>query len=237
MALSKEFIEAWMLNPDGTVPPLDPELEEHMTLDGELISIKHPLVYSIMHTPMSNGRVNAQLRLKKEAINDAIAANDFESFISLHERPYRLQAFLQVHFGMTDQEYWEHLSYLWMDTENLWQEHILWRAAIGNPKRRGRRHHFMMGQERNALTAMRSPLRVYRGTSAPDQMGCGLSWTLDKDRATWFAARFANLRETEEPIVLTGTVMKSKVVAYFLGRGEDEIVVLPEDVNGKEVIG
>ena len=50
-----------------------------------------------------------------------------------------------------------------------------------------------------------------------------MSWTLDEQRAIWFAERFA----FDDPrIVLQAEIPKRAVVAYFDGRSKRELVVI-----------
>ena len=73
---------------------LDPELEPWVDPDGPLgPMLKHPLVYSILHTPGLNALVNAQLKAKTAAVRRARAEREWSRYIYLHERPYRLDAF------------------------------------------------------------------------------------------------------------------------------------------------
>jgi hypothetical protein len=48
-----------------------------------------------------------------------------------------------------------------------------------------------------------------------------LSWTTDKEKAEWFARRFAI---ATQPLLVRGTVAKKDVMAVFLGREESEVV-------------
>ena len=48
----------------------------------------------------------------------------------------------------------------------------------------------------------------------------GLSWTLSKEVAEWFASRFENDGE-----IIEKTVHKTEVIAYFNDRDEEEIVL------------
>ena len=49
-------------------------------------------------------------------------------------------------------------------------------------------------------------------------------WTRDKDRACWFSNRFNQDQEVFEK-----TINKNDVLAYLNGRGEDEIIYIPEE--------
>jgi len=81
----------------------------------------------------------------------------------------------------------------------------------------------MEQEERKALAALPDRLTIYRGVHIKKGTLRGLSWTLDRERAEWFANRWAKRR----PYLVQAQVLKSDVRAHFLDRGEAEIVVLP----------
>ena len=81
----------------------------------------------------------------------------------------------------------------------------------------------MHEEERNAFTALPDRLTIYRGLHIKKSTLRGLLWTLDRQRAEWFANRRAKRR----PYLVEAEVLKSDVRAHFLDRGEAEIVVLP----------
>lgn len=65
-------------------------------------------------------------------------------------------------------------------------------------------------------------LTVYRGVGV-GRNPCGLSFTMDYDKAKWFAHRFDT--DDAKGHVLCANIDKSRVLAYFNTRGEKEIVV------------
>ncbi len=60
---------------------------------------------------------------------------------------------------------------------------------------------------------------VYRGCQK-NQNENGLSWTLDKEKAQFFATRLG-----KQGIVLEKTVKKNQIVAVLLGRNEQEVII------------
>lgn len=65
-------------------------------------------------------------------------------------------------------------------------------------------------------------LTVYRGVGV-DRNHNGISWTLDKNKAEWFAHRFDN--KNKKGYLRTLLINKSYVLAYFNRAKEDEIVI------------
>lgn len=217
---------------------LDPMLAMYIDENGPFgPSIKHPLVFSIVHTPTLNAFVNAQFRSKKEALKRARDKGDWEACVWIHERPYRLDAFLDISWRLDGPRYWELLGQVWSDTENAWQNTGKWRQAL-TADAEGRemmsdadvRCVFDLPPERGGLAPM---TRIYRGYRFDDALQ-GFSWTLDKARAKWFARR---LRQDDHPSpkVASGFVAREHVIAYITGRDEQEIVTLPEHVTELEI--
>jgi hypothetical protein len=56
-----------------------------------------------------------------------------------------------------------------------------------------------------------------------------MAWTLNRDRAVWFAKRYASSRTP--PRVASAMVARHKILAHFTGRNEQEIVVLSRDLQ------
>src|SRR5437660_6332003 len=82
-------------------------------------------------------------------------------------------------------------------------------------------HDFMEPEDKAFLDALPETVTVYRGTMRPGRR-IGISWTTDKAKAEWFARRFAfgEMR----PVLFTGRVRKSKIIACFTGRNESEVL-------------
>jgi hypothetical protein len=75
---------------------------------------------------------------------------------------------------------------------------------------------------------------VYRGFIG--QRGKGLSWTTDREKAVWFAERFACLEELGRPRLVSGHAVKKDVLAYFTRREEAEIVIDPTKVKRQTTV-
>lgn len=71
-------------------------------------------------------------------------------------------------------------------------------------------------------------IKVYRGTSTAFRKtpARGLSWTIDRDTACWFALRASLGRH--KPIVLEADVQASEIIFWDDDRGEQEVVLRKE---------
>jgi hypothetical protein len=219
---------------------LHPALKPYVQDEESWPTLKHPLVYQVPYSPQLNKQSNKMFETKKEVIRQAREEGRWETVVWMHERPYRLQAFLDVAFEIEDDtRFWELVGGIWTDSENCWQCRSDWYEIFTCG--RDDRQAMMDDKEREALSKLPDEITVYRGFTKHDgevledndvQLH-SFSWTLDRKRAVWFAQRLA--RDGDTSYVATAVVNKSDVVAHFLGRGEAEIVVIPDDLRITEV--
>lgn len=215
----------WNMNPDD----LDGDLADYYE-DGEYLGIpavRHPLVYWI--GPINVDMINAMYKQKLEATVRALDEGNYSQYIMLHERPYRLQAFLDVSDEMSNDDYWSILGDIWTDTENQWQNIDDWQMLLESD--RPNRELIMTEDERSQLEKLPEVITIYRGYQRGKNDN-GLSWTTDRSKADWFARRLA--REDDDPAVAERQINKKDVVAFFSRRGENEIVLSrPPDIRIK----
>ena len=197
------------------IEPLHPDLIPYFEADGALgAQVRHPLIYQV---PLwSNGSANAYYLQKKKDLEKAIAEKNFNQIIYLHERPYRLQAFISIAEELSDSKYWSILSGIWTDTENQWQNLEQWKELLS--ANRSSRHYLMDESEVQLLNSLPEFVKIYRGC-VKGLNEDGLSWTLDKAKAEFFANRFS-----KEGIILEREIPKSEIIAVLLGRGESEVI-------------
>jgi hypothetical protein len=195
--------------------PLHPELIPYLEQsDMGWAMLRHPLVYQVPF--FSNGSANAYYEQKKNAVEKAIEDKNYKQFVWLFERPYRVEAFIKIADKLSDTDYWRLLSDVWIDTENQYAYLKQWKKLLAS--KRPNRHYMMTEEEDNILRALAQEVTIYRGC----QKGInedGLSWTLDKGKAKFFANRFG-----KKGIILERTVSKNDIVAVLTGRGEAEVI-------------
>jgi len=196
--------------------PLHPELQARLRTDINFPMVSHPLYVGFSEPA---GLVNAQFEACKQAVAAALDAREWQRYIGLHARPYRLDALVDAIDGGLDDKpalYWEMVSWVWTDSENNYQslhEWIeIWNSGVPD------RHLVMNDDDRATLEALPEVLKVWRGVSCDEAIE-GLSWTLDRDKAVWFAQRYSG-----SPQLVEGRVQKADVCAYFSNRSEAEIV-------------
>ena len=207
---------------------LNPDLRAYFHSDGWL---HHPLVIGLPGC-IDPARINERYLYKKQLCIEAERNEDWSEFIFLHQRPYRTKALVKALRRCHDPvEAALLVTEVWIDSENLRQHRADWlKIWTALPDSRLT----MNEDERAALRALPDRIRVFRGFQKFRKRGLrGLSWTTDRAKAEYFAQRFSVLGQ--RGFVASGTVRKSNVLAYFSGRMESEVVVLPDNVRGVTV--
>lgn len=199
---------------------LHSELAKCVSEEYGLPVLKHRLVYSVPYLPVLNKSLNLLFSQKTDALSAASQAGLWKACIELFERPYRVEAFCHYRYLMSDTEYWELLATVWIDSENIRENQLVWEELLSS--NRGCKQAFVGSGEE--LAAMPESFLIYQGhTSERDD---GWSWSVDEPTARWFAHRFAQL-ERSSPVVTVALVQRTDVLAYRQDRGENEIIVNP----------
>lgn len=200
-----------------------PELRRYITKSDLGEMLQHPYFYQIFYHPSLNALCNEQYKQKKKAVERAFGNKNWTNYIWLHERPYRLQQFVDIQENLSDEDYWYLFGSIWTDSENLWQ----YGSVLDNILRdqRPNREHWMTDDEKDFLRTLPEEFKVYRGHQSVNKSG--YSWTLSYWNAKWFAQRFQKKRQG----VVEANVKKSNVLAVVLRRNEFEVVVLPEKLS------
>jgi hypothetical protein len=204
------------MNPEPLHEDLQVWLEE-----GDFPVLRHPLVYGVPYILQLNYMYNKQYEHKVEKKKESLEKGEWSTYIWIHERPYRFEAFLDIeHLIETDKEWWEILSGIWIDSENIWQHLDEWVNLFIS---RGNSYYFMDENERKAFEELPDEITIYRGHQTKNKNG--LSWTLNEEKAHWFAKRFKASGKVERK-----TIRKTDVIAYLLGRNEQEIIYIPDEL-------
>lgn len=182
--------------------------------------LAHPLVHVIGIVDVA--LINKMYSQKKLQVEQALEDGRFSLYVHLHEKPYRVNALDEIaHLIDNHSEYWTLLGDVCVGTENQWQDKDVLREllTIDRPERNA----IMNADEYEEYKALPETLTVYRGCHKGKNED-GFSWTLDKDRAQWFAERLAD--DDDVPKVIEKTIRKSEVIALFTRRSEQEVLLI-----------
>lgn len=98
---------------------------------------------------------------------------------------------------------------------------------------------FMMSQDDyDVYRNLSNNVSIYRGSAVDSHSECDvqdaancLSWTLDIERADWFANREFNDFNKAYAVLMKADIPKDRVIAYDNGRSEQEIIVDVSDYD------
>src|ERR1700683_2894096 len=160
----------------------------------------------------------------------ALRDGDWPAYLDDFWMSLRWLGFARIHDRIKpDELYWERLRQVWEATEIPSTDLGWWREMLTAD--RPAREAMMAEGERQDLAPLPQEIEIYRGAGHPN-FAEGLSWTLDREKAEWFARKVHGAVDTTEPVVIEGRVARSNVIA-FLERelGERELLVLPDHVT------
>lgn len=220
--LSNEEMDKWRLKLVKADEELLPELAETLTHGGMMMT-HHPLCVGMI---ISRAYSNFSYLVNKHLLEKAEQDEDWYQWVFIHETPYQVDALMKITKRITDdKKYWELMASVYTESENLrqYQKELPKLLMSKRPKRES----MMSAYERKKLKSLPNKIKIYRGFAHRNKKGW--SWTIDRKKAEWFAQRFAMLDGS--PKVITATVKKSDVIAYFSRRDEKEIVCDPKSVT------
>lgn len=124
---------------------------------------------------------------------------------------YRLTLFKYTNQYMSPEDFKEVLLFSWIMVEHPLSdmnvtkgEMLRWFKKIGY------------------ISDLSGVVMIYRGVGS-EKYRDGISWTLDKSKAEWFATRF-----TDDGIIYSAKVKSKDILYYISERGEEEIIVDPK---------
>ena len=126
--------------------PLHSDLRLYVEYREPFPMLRHPFVFSVPYFPNMNDYINKMYLQKKGLIEKSLKTKHYDNYIFLHERPYRLQAFLDIENKLSPKKYWELLAGIWVDSENIWQNKAYYKYILG--KHPAFRHYFMSKEDK-----------------------------------------------------------------------------------------
>lgn len=199
------------------MPSLHPDLENHF--DSEDGLLHHPLlIRPLDHSQFQ--RANSEYLSIRSKAELALQSKDWESYVFLHARPYRVNTLLHCHsIGLRESAFWKLVGKVWCDSENIFQNSDHW-WEIWLSLEPGRTAVMEM-EEADFLEKLETLTVVWRGSVHRDCSNA-LSWTTDRDTALYFGER--STRDDEAYLLSKGVVRRSDIFAAFLRRNECELV-------------
>lgn len=143
----------------------------------------------------------------------------------LVNKPYRI-AFLKytVDF-MSRDDMSQILADIWIGTELPNLDPNMSKAKLVSLFKKANPNELMNEDELRIFNQLADTVTIYRGVTSYNADNIkALSWTLDYDKAEWFANRFGE----EDGTVYEAEIEKAHILAYFNRRNESEVIVDPK---------
>lgn len=146
--------------------------------------------------------------------------NDVYGILSLIRSPYYLFFFSLIKDGLSNKDYGELLKTAWTGEDNPNDDTNVKLYTIVSWFKKAEKTYLMDEEELEKYNSLPEKFKVYRGVGKGRKHN-GLSYTLDYDKALWFANRWGG----DKNYIIECEVNKDDTFAYFDCRGEHEIVV------------
>ena len=212
------------------IDSLLPELQEYVFEDDGKYCISGPLLIKTDLQNYDPVELNTEFTKKCASEKEYRANVRFAplSYLWLIEKPYRMDALIDIQDEISDAQYWHCLEHVWTLTEFVHENIEEWFELFSSKRRY--RALLMSRVDRKYFQTLPNILTVYRGyQEGLDDNMMGLAWTLSLEKADYFAHRF---EEIGEPKVVSGVCNKSDVICYTNGREEQEIIIDPLKISG-----
>jgi hypothetical protein len=194
--------------------------------------LHHPFIIDLFFDPTRCGMANAQYKAKTLRAAECLENKELDSYITLHERPYRYKAFTYLYGQghLHGVKYWKLLSSVWIDSENIFENLKGWKTLWR--KKEPYWESCMTDREYDTWCYLPDLVTCYRGVKYKSGIR-SISWTTDCAKAEWFANRL--LRKGEKPMVAQMTIEKSRIRAYLNRRDEHELIIpiIPKEARIK----
>ena len=180
-----------------------------------------------------------KINFKKQELDKAIEQQNWDKVFMLIEKPFRLN-WLEENIDLIkdDKQYYNFLKDAYMMTEFPMNGFSNYRDLLDLFYARKNPKLMLDKDELELLNSLPKEVKIWRGVKVDDVLdydNIGLSFTLNKDKAIWFAERFAQAG-VSQAILIEAVVKRDDILSIFLNRDEEEVIVNPEDIKIKKII-
>ena len=180
-----------------------------------------------------------KINFKQGQLDEAISQQNWDKVFMLIEKPFRLN-WLEENIDLIkdDKQYYNFLKDAYMMTEFPMNGFSNYRDLLDLFYARENSKLMLDKDELELLNSLPNEVKIWRGVKVDDVLdddNIGLSFTLNKDKAIWFAERFSQAG-VSQAILIEAVVKRDDILSIFLNRDEEEVIVNPEDIKIKEII-
>lgn len=154
------------------------------------------------------------------------ADTPFRLFMMI-EKSYALGFLKYAEPYLSERDFGQLLSSAWISNESPNSDPNISKHRFVRMFKSVSPEYLMDAEELQQLQELDETVKIYRGVTPYNQKNIkALSWSLDRDKAEWFAHRFG-----EDGTVYEAQIDKEHILALFTGRNEAEIIVDPRQLK------
>lgn len=157
-----------------------------------------------------------------------VEKQSIDGLLCLADDATRFGLFSNLALLLSNKGYWYALGQAYTGSDWLDQVPNEWKRLFFSSSKPHRE--FLMSEgEQNFYNSLPRRFRIYRGMSTRerDSDDFGISWTLSEERANFFANDYLRHAVNYEKVVHCIELNREDIIAYFNGRGEEEVIYIP----------
>ena len=190
--------------------------------------VQHPYFSQVIDAVQTDGKIemvdlreSEGLKKAQERVRKTIdAVKEYSQFFAFIRAPFMPAFFKFTQQYLSHQDYSEALADVWTLVEFPSVDVNVSTKEFIQYFHKARKDWLMDEDEYKFYQNLPEEITVYRGTGKGARHLLGLSWTLDYEKAKWFATRW-----NKKGVIYKGKIRKENVLAYFSRRAESEVVI------------
>lgn len=191
--------------------------------------VNHPYISKPNEKTTFNGMMNNLYDIKLKEFNELISEENYIDAVDVIERPWRIEWTFENKELIVEKKgikyYYELLGDVYNDTENAreFKDEIVELFQFGKSPRL-----MMNDDELSDFEKLPERIKVWRGVgvnNAIEEDLIGSSWTIDYDKALFFANRNTRFKDESYPLIFGIEIEKTDVLSFITRRKESEIIL------------
>ena len=210
-----------LLMTDVHTTPYSPMVVQHPFASSGFAATTKDGVMQLLDITESEENLQAWQSFMRKQIN--AADNAYEIYM-MTNKPYGLTFLKYTSPYLSKADFSKILADAWIRSENPNCDTNVSKSKLISMFKQADPHELMLEDELRQYEELDDTVTVYRGVTSHNAKNIkALSWTLDREKAEWFAHRF-----NEDGTVYEAEIDKQHILALFNGRNESEVIVDPK---------
>lgn len=200
--------------------PYSPMVVQHPFTSSGFVATTKDGVMQLIDITESEENLQAWQSFMRKQINST--DNAYEIYM-MTNKPYSLTFLKYASPYLSKADFSKILADAWIRSENPNCDTNVSKSKLISMFKQADPHELMLEDELRQYEELDDTVTVYRGVTSHNAKNIkALSWTLDREKAEWFAHRF-----NEDGTVYEAEIDKQHILALFNGRNELEVIVDP----------